>query len=45
MRSFALFTIISISNSITIVKMTGWALLLGKTAISCVLAVFVGEGT
>jgi len=32
-------------NSITIVKITGWSLLLGKTAISCVLAVFLGEGT
>jgi len=43
MRSTVLFTITSISNSITIVKITGWPLLLGKTAISCVLAVFLVE--
>jgi len=42
MRSTALFTIMSISNSISIVKITGWLLLHGKTAISCVLAVFLG---
>jgi len=41
--STVLFTITSISNSITIVEIIGWPLLLGKTAISCVLAVFVGE--
>jgi len=35
----------SISNGITIVKITGWPLLLGKTAISCALAVFLDEGT
>ena len=31
-------------NSITIVKISRWQLLLAKTAISCVLAVFLGEG-
>jgi len=41
MRSTALLTITSISNSITIVKITGWPLLLGKIAISCVLTVFL----
>jgi len=45
MRSTVLFTITGISNSITIVKITGWPLLLGKTAIACVLAVLLGEGT
>jgi len=45
MRSIALFTIEGICNSITIVKITGWPLLLGKIAISCDLAVFLGEGT
>jgi len=44
MRSTVLFTITSLSNSITIVK-TSWPLLLGKTANACVLAVFLGEGT
>jgi len=44
MQSTVLFTITNISNSITIVKITGWPLLLVKTAISCVLAVFLGEG-
>jgi len=33
MQSTVLFTITSISNSTTIVKITGWPLLLGKTAI------------
>jgi len=32
MRSAVLFTIASISNSITIVQITGWPLLLEKTA-------------
>jgi len=45
MRSTVLFTITSISISINIVKITGWPLLLGKTAISCILAIFLGEGT
>jgi len=41
MWSTVLFIIASISNSITIVKITGWPL--GKTAYSCVLAVFLGH--
>jgi len=45
MRSTVLFNLTSISNSITIVKITGWPLLPRKTVISCVLAVFLGEGT
>jgi len=45
MRYTVLFTITSICNSITIVQIASWPLLLGKTAISCALAVFLGEGT
>jgi len=45
MRSTALFTITSICNSITILKITGRPLSLGKIASSCVLAVILGEGT
>jgi len=45
MRSTVLFNITSISNRITIVEITGWPHLLGKTAISCVLEVFLGAGT
>jgi len=45
MQYTVLFTITSISNSIAIAKITGWPLLLRNTAISCGLAVFLGEGT
>jgi len=44
MRSTVLFTITRNSNSITIVKITGWPLLLGKIEISYGLVVFLGEG-
>jgi len=41
MRFTVLFNITSISNSITIVKITGWPLLHGKTAIPYALAAFL----